>query len=245
MERNDKCFCGSGMKYKKCHYHINGESVIANIYKIRVKYNEKCNTLSTCGSCKNGCFKCCNNNFCISEQEFLLILDYLEINNYNIEKYINKSKLVIKYAKDKYPQILEQFNKKLSNQQFNLSNIILLFDTEIHGVDWPYCIFLENGKCSIYDIRPCICRMYGTTMQCDLIGNSDINIDERDDLFNTAYYLYNGDQKILIRPYPIYYWFGHFMGDNTRYKKMYSKLKQIRELKSEDYVRIYPLLSIK
>lgn len=70
--------------------------------------------------------------------------------------------------------------------------------------------------------------MYGTTMQCDLIGNSDINIDERDDLFNTAYYLYNGDQKILIRPYPIYYWFGHFMGDNTRYKKMYSKLKQIR-----------------
>lgn len=33
MERNDKCFCGSGKKYKKCHYHISGESKLADMYR--------------------------------------------------------------------------------------------------------------------------------------------------------------------------------------------------------------------
>lgn len=244
MQRNDKCFCGSGKKYKKCHCHINDKSVIAEIYKSRVEYAEKCNTLFSYSFCKQGCFKCCNNNFCISEQEFLLVLDYLNSNSYDINKYINKSKLVLQYAKEKYPQILQQFDEKLSNQQFDLSNIMKCFDTEIQGVDWPYCIFLENGRCSIYDIRPCICRMFGTTMQCDYIENLDINTKEGNDLYNLAYYLYDGKQNVLIRPYPIYYWFGHFMGDKARYDKMHNKLKRIIELNSEDYAKIYPLLSI-
>lgn len=79
--------------------------------------------------------------------------------------------------------------------------------------------FLENGRCSIYNVRPCVCRQYGTTKKCDLIGNLDINAIECDDLSDTAYYLDNGleneDRKILKRPYPIYYWFGYFLGDNV------------------------------
>ncbi|EPB8167277.1 SEC-C metal-binding domain-containing protein (plasmid) [Clostridium perfringens] len=28
MERNEKCFCGSGIKYKKCHYGVYENSLV-------------------------------------------------------------------------------------------------------------------------------------------------------------------------------------------------------------------------
>ena len=55
MERNDRCFCGSGIKYKKCHYRINGESKLANIYRAYNEYNNACIQKGICNNCRKGC----------------------------------------------------------------------------------------------------------------------------------------------------------------------------------------------
>ena len=34
MGRNDICFCGSGLKVKKCHNGLNEDSLVGNLIKI-------------------------------------------------------------------------------------------------------------------------------------------------------------------------------------------------------------------
>ena len=84
MERNDRCFCGSGIKYKKCHYRINGESKLANIYRAYNEYDNACIQKGICNNCRKGCSQCCNDYFFISESEFLQIffLNYICLFNY-------------------------------------------------------------------------------------------------------------------------------------------------------------------
>ncbi|EOS7884924.1 hypothetical protein EFL10_RS12760, partial [Enterococcus hirae] len=39
-------------------------------------------------------------------------------------------------------------------------------------------MFLEKYKCSIYEVRPVICRMYGMCLTCGLIKNKEVVFQE-------------------------------------------------------------------
>ena len=67
------------------------------------------------------------------------------------------------------------------------------------------CIFLEKYKCSIYEVRPVICRMYGMCLPCGLIKNKEVVFQEGRDLTNIQ--LIIGDEIIKQRNYPLFYFF--------------------------------------
>ncbi len=61
--------------------------------------------------------------------------------------------------------------KDLQNQFVPLPNI---YETLENGIDHKFhksssccnCPYLENGLCSVYDVRPTICRLYGAMGEC-------------------------------------------------------------------------------
>ena len=169
MERNDRCFCGSGIKYKKCHYRINGESKLANIYRAYNEYNNACIQKGICNNCRKGCSQCCNDYFFISESEFLQILEELIYRKININDYISKAKAVKKHIQEVHPEIIKKLNEFMPKSVDNIDESF--FKDSINPPDLPACIFLDNNKCSIYNVRPSICRGYGTTEECRIIKN--------------------------------------------------------------------------
>lgn len=162
MERNDRCFCGSGIKYKKCHYRINGESKLANIYRAYNEYNNACIQKGICNNCRKGCSQCCNDYFFISESEFLQILEELIYRKININDYISKAKAVKKHIEKVHPEIIKKLNEFMPKSVDNIDESF--FKDSINPPDLPACIFLDNNKCSIYNVRPSICRGYGLSL---------------------------------------------------------------------------------
>ena len=100
MERNEKCFCGSGRKYKNCHYRINGESKLSNIYRKIYEYDKYCNEHGLCNMCDKNCSKCCSDYFYVDEMEFLTILEYMIHNKefYGLNFY--RTKILEQYGFD-------------------------------------------------------------------------------------------------------------------------------------------------
>jgi Fe-S-cluster containining protein len=130
--------------------------------------------------CKAGCFYCCNDFFFVSDIEFDIIIKELEKwskNKFNrllqrIESYWNQ-------FQKKYPTVAYDFqvHKYTFGQLINEIN-----RSEIINKTSIPCPFLDNeGKCSIYNVRPFVCRTFGTTKSivnndefqykiCDLVG---------------------------------------------------------------------------
>lgn len=92
--------------------------------------------------CHKGCSHCCHMAVSITQFEALYIKQYIE-RNWS-KKQINNLYSQIKQLKFKHPEI------------FNMSFIATENKTKIRIP----CIFLENNCCSIYNVRPVICRTY-------------------------------------------------------------------------------------
>lgn len=235
MERNDRCFCGSGIKYKKCHYRINGESKLANIYRAYNEYNNACIQKGICNNCRKGCSQCCNDYFFISESEFLQILEELIYRKININDYISKAKAVKKHIEKFHPEIIKKLNKFMPKSVDNIDESF--FKDSINPPDLPACIFLDNNKCSIYNVRPSICRGYGTTEKCRIIKNKKYDFEEKYKMYNEASIIsHSGDttKSILKRTYPLFYWFAYFL-DDSWYNFTMEKLRRIRDDKNDAY----------
>lgn len=156
---NDICFCGSGLKVKKCHNGLNEDSLVGNLIKIYYELDNIIQSKIDC-ICQEGCSECCSDYFYISEEEFLVIMDYM-IRNFG-EKEINKVKLKAKEyimnIKKNYISEYEKLNTVIkSDEKVDYEMLI----TREHSFKIP-CVFLKDGKCSIYAVRPFICRFYGT-----------------------------------------------------------------------------------
>lgn len=82
MNRNDKCFCGSSKKYKKCHYGIEEGSIASELIKfyneLDSKIEKEIEAKSLNVLCGQGCSECCEDYFAITEVEFAVIMDYLK-----------------------------------------------------------------------------------------------------------------------------------------------------------------------
>lgn len=239
LERNNKCFCGSGIKYKKCHYHINSESKIAELYVYRDKFNKSVKELKLLNLCKCNCNECCKDYFYITENEFLLILDYLISKNKNIDNYIAMAKEVYNDISLKHSDII----CKLDENANRMGNFEYYFDDRENYSDLPNCIFLKNGLCEIYEVRPDVCRAYGTTISCNKINNQFIDIKEMYEMFVVSQML-QGDNKIInIRPYPMFYWFEYFLGNETMKLKTMNKLNVILKKSKNEYGGLYEILN--
>lgn len=162
MSRNEKCFCGSGLKKKKCHGDIHDNSLVANVLKIYSKLDKKIKD-NIRFKCMDNCNKCCYDYFYISEEEFLVIMYYIEKN----------------FSKEKLKEIFIKANEYMSNlkenhkEEYNNLNNITYGLVKYKGYEMlkfipratrteKACVFLEDGKCLIYEVRPFICRNYGT-----------------------------------------------------------------------------------
>ena len=108
--RNDPCPCGSGKKYKKCHYHISGESKLADMYRKNAAFDEACQNLEITNLCVDGCSICCSDYFFVSENEFLMIAENLMSEGESIESYIEKAKNTEKIIQEQYPELIEKMN---------------------------------------------------------------------------------------------------------------------------------------
>jgi len=178
MIRNEKCFCGSGLKKKKCHGDIHDNSLVANVLKIYKELDEKVFNNIIC-KCKEGCSRCCYDYFYISEEEFLVIMYYIE-NNFS------KEKLKEIYNKaDEYMRNLKENHKKEYNKLNDVTNGFVEkgnYDKRklipSINITEKACVFLENGKCSIYKVRPFICRNYGTLSKMFTCMDVSVEKDE-------------------------------------------------------------------
>ncbi|ELC8463801.1 SEC-C motif-containing protein [Clostridium perfringens] len=175
MERNEKCFCGSGIKYKKCHYGVYENSLVGKKIKF---YSDLDKILlnDVKFKCKVDCCECCSDYFYISEEEFLVIMNYM-ITHFS-ENEIN---IIRKKAKE-YMKHIEIINKdefiELNNIQEGIREIngiheILRVNTNIK---LP-CVFLKEGRCSIYPVRPTVCRLFGSVSKILYCNNMEINGD--------------------------------------------------------------------
>ncbi|HAP5732883.1 TPA: hypothetical protein IU259_001050 [Enterococcus faecalis] len=231
MERNAKCFCGSGKKIKKCHFTVEPDSKLANMYLDYLSFDKIIESRQKFNQCPKGCSKCCNDLFDVSENEFLLILDeIMRIGGKSLlDQYKKKAIEYGEYLRLNFPKVM----KKIDSSMPQSKNVLNILSYMMDGSDWDKsksCIFLEDGKCSIYNARPVVCRKYGTCTSCPISKNEPIVVNSLDDV---AYIVYK-DKTLLKRPYPLFYWFSHFLqGD---YETMtFIKLKMMREKNELEY----------
>lgn len=124
---------------------------LADFYSVINKLSYLINNFYTDIECKSGCSRCCK--FYGSPQlykfEWDNIISYLEKNmdNRTMMRVRAKLKDNILFLKEKLENNHDYFQP-----QFNAS---VFFIAE--------CPFLYQNKCSIYEVRPLICRMFGNT----------------------------------------------------------------------------------
>jgi Fe-S-cluster containining protein len=165
--RNEKCFCGSGKKYKKCcgnKYSIHKDSLIGRLIR---GYREVYNLSEPIKSklpCKENCSECCNKTlFSIGFLEF----DYIkyglqELKPSQLEDLKRRVLALREDLLNRAPEIFEdpsRYGKPENVGQWKIVSSI--HDKIFMKVGNSTCPLLENGRCIIYEYRPFVCRCYG------------------------------------------------------------------------------------
>ena len=163
MERNEKCFCGSGKKYKYCHIGIEKDSVLSNLisfYQILDKELEKSKNPA---KCHTGCSACCHQVFAIQLSEFLYACYGYQRLHGNIENILNVGSSVYSRLVTEYPELSQaiqkiEFATDAASYQKSSGQL-----AECMGRIKIPCIFLNSSTnlCMVYDYRPIVCRYYG------------------------------------------------------------------------------------
>lgn len=183
--------------------------------------------------CLNGCSDCCYDYFYASLPEFFLTLYGITQMPYNIDFFYNRALKSRNYFEQFLPLELERLSYRaptlLAYQVNDFSS-----GEYINYPKLPPCMFLVNGRCSIYDYRPNTCRKYGTTVTCEYIKNDDYQNDEF-----TNYHLYPlyENTKLLdtvekTTAYPLWFYYSEFLKPELR-TYVFSRLEQ---LQSEQFI---------
>lgn len=227
MERNDKCFCGSGLKYKRCHYNMKENSTTGEIIKLYNKIDNKIeNELKNRNInkiCKEGCTECCSDYFSITEGEFAVIIDYLikEKGREYVNEIISKGLIMAQQFKKECPSYYAQLEENITG--YSVEENLRITLQNMPDKQGFRCVFLDdNGSCATYKVRPFICRQHGMCYTdldpdhrvCSKILSSEdrkgnmVNIEEFMDELNGFEIIksrkYN--MNITRRKYPVFYW---------------------------------------
>lgn len=238
MGRNKPCFCGSGKKKKKCHPLINENSKLADMYSTMKKFDEFAKEKGIANICLIGCNDCCYDYFFISENEFLMILQHIITDdNMNLDEIISSSKEYEEKFKEKFPEKFEELSTFMPTSNDVAKREKYFIDTIDEKNPLP-CMFLnKEGDCSIYSVRPAVCRAYGSCITCSKINNNPFSSDELNEMMKSHTYISSNKSNsgdINKRPYPIFYWFSHFL--DGKYKELViDKMRKISNFSENNY----------
>ncbi len=222
-KRNSPCICGSGKKTKMCHPDIHPQSRAGNMLKLYAEFETRKRDYYNKNDidpppCTAGCSQCCYHNFFISDIEFKLILEELKKWNTNqLEKLFLTVSEQINYVKTNFPEEYTNLQENGTNKK-NIVEKQIKNMSESFGLPCPL-LDKESGRCRIYDVRPFICRIHGSSFYinrdyniCDKINSNLENkkrVPDVSDLVEKHTILnciIHNDIVIQKRKYPIFYW---------------------------------------
>lgn len=171
--------------------------------------------------CKKGCCDCCTADFPISVDEFFLIVNALEIGG-------NKAQLLL-YRNDA--------TEMLKSAPLNTNR----------------CLFVDekDGSCKIYDVRPLICREYGSVrfgndlckkIQKDIKAQEGMLNSVDIDFFDKTNSFIENEQQIFGKLKPMVYFFSNLAedGDFTT-RRMKDLYEAAFSCPASEYLRILKL----
>lgn len=236
MGRNAPCFCGSSKKKKKCHSQIKENSKLANMYRVNRSYDNYMDELGIRNTCPVNCNECCSHYFLVSENEFLMILEYLlSKGKEEFKKITDSAKEYEFYFEKNFPEQYKQLDSYMPASG-NFFERRSFFDVSSHLMNIQPCIFLnDKGKCDVYEVRPHVCRTYGSSSGCYKLNNQEMFFKELDNLRESHILIKDSSQNsIAKRPYPLFYWFSFFL--NEVYADLtLEKMQKIRDLSELNY----------
>lgn len=226
---NDPCFCGSGLKTKKCHRDIDANSAFARLITLYNGVDAQIAKNTGNIRCRKGCSSCCHEHFNISPVEFYFIMYsiYLRDGMDKVHELIDKGYKFWTEFESMYPEDAKNLRKNLTGSTNIDQNTIRTFSgiaDDFKRISDTPCMFLneETKSCSIYDFRPLVCRTYGvgyTTkidvpfMMCEHIQDGLEYQNEMADLTSfrnaeaelTAVLVKELESVVIERNYPIFY----------------------------------------
>ncbi|WP_019156949.1 YkgJ family cysteine cluster protein [Robertmurraya massiliosenegalensis] len=245
--RNEPCFCGSGKKAKKCHHDIQSNSAFAELIKLQKEIDNTITNNVGDVPCQKGCSNCCYEPFSISSSEFYFIMNHI-IENEGEEaakEIIKKGARIWREIEQNNPELATKLKINIDGQVGDKSLFKLMYDTVNSSSALKYpCPFLneETRSCSVYDVRPLVCRTYGvgyltehvsTGALCDFIPNGE---DHKKNMVNLTGYLESVEQwtqvdtkeygRVYDRPYPIFYFMSLQEQNWSTHSRLINELKQ-------------------
>ncbi|MFN8674237.1 MAG: YkgJ family cysteine cluster protein [Candidatus Sericytochromatia bacterium] len=169
----------------------------------------------SCITCKTGCYTCCSVTGMptVYNVEWEKIANYLKkLDNHILEIIKNNNNELLKENKE----ILLELHNFIHNpsDKNTYENIIKKVNEQLKE---KLCPFHIEGKCAIYEVRPSLCRAYGSFL---LVSNSEehyMSCDENKNIFNA----FIAEKKIKNISMP--YW--------NRISKKLREIKAKKELK--------------
>lgn len=239
MGRNDLCFCGSGLKQKKCHKEINEQSKWAKIYKVNQAFDSAVQASGVKSFCSTSCSICCDALFPVSEESFLFIVDNLCHGDFSLlEDHIKHAWEISEIVQRDFPDYWKQLTEKMPSIRGTQPPDLRYWggDFELNS-SLPRCMFLsEEGKCQIYDYRPHICRSFGTSYGCEISNNDLVAKEEHQEMYEAYNYIVSSNnQRIMKRPYPLFYWFTHFLEYDWKREIMLQSLRKFKTSSEDAY----------
>ncbi len=262
MKKEKKCFCGNRACKDQLHKTITLNSKYAKTFKlyknIDKKINEDIYKFNLSPKCGKGCSECCHQLFPISEIELCIITDYLlEHEKSNIENIFKKSVDIYRYVKNEDPIYFHKLVTNIDGGDIDDLYNYSMISTEITIPQG--CIFLnERNECSIYEVRPLICRTHGVAYFskdevnkiCSKLIISNNNRDRfvdltsyEDEIISLTFLRWDG-KLISKRPYPIFYWFCYLRENNISLKQfrktnLYNRVSSMSENEMIDHLLKY------
>lgn len=256
MVNNQLCFCGSGKEQRECHAFIKDDSFGAKVFKIHksidniVHEHYKNNSYET--PCKKGCCECCYGYFFVPDFEFLVIA-------YHMQSWDSKRLKTLKMTAERqwaeFNYLLPEAANGLTKSRVSIEDIQQDLDYERSIAQLPFpCPFLDigNKSCSIYELRPLICRGFGTSFMnmnnkesyqlCSKIPDAasatkwqaDLS-SLKDECTSLVYIQKDGLPTVCRRQYPLFYWvYTYFRIPLTKGEAF----KQIFKMSEKDYIEV-------
>lgn len=163
MERNAKCFCGSGLKQKNCHRDIEPNSVLANYILLTKKIEEQLTSAKNPCDCKKGCDECCYQLAMVTQVEFIYICYTWLRNNRTLTELFTLGEVVYQATCAKNPKLIHLFTMlENTSDTKEFSYLIEKIYQNSFKFTLP-CPLLDisNRCCQLYEARPLICRTHG------------------------------------------------------------------------------------
>lgn len=175
MSGDTICFCGSMRRHKKCHPDISKESLAAKMLSLYARADRLIDSHYSKHNvkpiCRKGCSECCSTVFNVSIIEFFLICrEMIKLDFKRIALVKHRVLQSISYLNCEQPELLNYLRSDHSELDFKNMSLKIYELSKGVNLDCPFLTELTNREriCSVYNVRPLICRIAGTSYYTDI-----------------------------------------------------------------------------